>query len=206
MLNLKGRSGALWSKNDQAIEELINDSNYEIFEDGRIYSHYSGRLVGRSSKKKGRCTYVYLRTKKDGPALAVHRIIYRKFRGPLEGDLVIRHLDDNGLNNHVDNLAIGTQSENNKDRFKTKPPVAGHRKITPAIAEEIRTLHSSGLSYRQIIEVTRHKYGFGSKSSISYIINHKTWNKDTHLAPTPIESTYNQKHSLGEVSPLVKSA
>lgn len=202
------RSGQFQALHDQAIEEFVNNPKYEITPEGRIYSlKKSGRVeIGQIVKKKGRSPYVFIRVKKDGPKLAVHRIVYRKFKGPLASDLVVQHLDDNGLNNHIDNLALTTQSENNKTRFKHKPPVAGHRKITPEIADEVRALHAAGLSYRQILEITREKYGFGSKSSISYIINGKTWSKQTVLSPTPVDSTYNQKHTKSQKSSLTKSA
>lgn len=197
----RGRSGLLLATNDAAIEELVNDPNYEILPDGRIFSLVGGRRELGSNRSKGGRAYRIVRVKKHGPLLSVHRIIYRKFKGPLAEDLVVRHLDDNGLNNHIDNLALGTQSENLKDRFKHSPAVAGHRKITPEIAAEVLALHEAGLSYRQILEITKPKYGWGTKSGVSYIVNKKTWAKETVLSPTAVTSTYNELPRLTSTLP-----
>lgn len=52
----------------------------------------------------------------DGRSDYVHRIVLRTFVGECPPGMECRHLDGNPVNNSVENLVWGTQSENWKDR------------------------------------------------------------------------------------------
>ncbi|MDC7248503.1 MAG: HNH endonuclease [Sphaerochaetaceae bacterium] len=52
--------------------------------------------------------------------ILVHKLMaYQKYRGQAFKDgIVIRHKDDNSLNNSKKNILLGTQSQNMKDRWR----------------------------------------------------------------------------------------
>jgi hypothetical protein len=114
------RSGKIYCSNDSLIEKLIEDPNWDIREDGTIWTLLSKhgnktseyRKVGRSDKE-GYLFFQYKRRK-----VFIHRVIYRKFIGPLESDLVINHKDDDNGNNIVSNLELVTQKENINYKFR----------------------------------------------------------------------------------------
>jgi len=170
-----GRSGRLINKNDNLIEELINDSNYIVNSDGSILTLVtrSGNLsVNNQWREAGYNNRNYRDITYKKTNLRVHRIIYRKFVGPLSYDLVINHIDGNSLNNRVENLELVTQSQNNLHRYRVlkRPGVKSRAKINQAIAEQIRADAAAGMSYRMLIR----KYSL-CRSSISYIVNNQTW-------------------------------
>jgi Na+-translocating ferredoxin:NAD+ oxidoreductase RnfG subunit len=102
---------AIKAKHNHLIDQLLEDPRYCILQYGIILK--GKKPVGFSRKgelaKRGKA-YRYLRYK--GVDLKIHRIIYRKFAGKLLKTKVIHHKDNNGLNNHINNLAQVTQSEN----------------------------------------------------------------------------------------------
>lgn len=158
------------------IEKIINDDLYCINSDGSIFAkrlkcgwakkHYPLRKVD-FQKKDGRC-YVNYKNKR----LLAHRVIYRKFKGKLKSGLVINHIDGNPSNNNIKNLEQVSYSTNLRHSFKVsnRVPSSGNSKINREIAEEIRAKKREGWS---LIEIAN-KYNL-SKSSISYIVNYKTW-------------------------------
>lgn len=180
-MNETGRSGKLIATNDVFVREMLNDPNYQILPDGNILTKRNvqghitedqWRPLALTVTPKGGKSYASIRYK--GKHLSLHRIMYAKFVGPLESDLVINHKDGNGMNNHPDNLELDTQSHNNKDRFRIGGlAVAGHRKITRELADQIRADQATGMTNRQL----REKYGL-AKSTISYVVNNRTWNKE----------------------------
>lgn len=195
---MSARSGKLISKLDFLIEELIKDSDYDFKTNGEVWSKKYNRCYGNNWRKlslhrKGH--YFCLQPKKNGPKILVHRIIYRKHLGPLSPDLMINHKDGNGLNNDISNLELVTASDNNKHRFQELKhlPVAGFRKINFEIAEEIRQMSKAGLSYNKILKIVGPKYNVKSKSTISFIVNNKTWNKATTLGSTVAKKQYREK-------------
>lgn len=172
------RSGKLIAHNDELIEQLILDDDYRISENGEIYT-----LIARTGKRslsnkwrkagtikrKGKTEYKYIRYL--GKKLAIHRIIYRKFNGKLEADLVINHIDGNGINNNPDNLELVTQSKNNKHSFRNRKGVKGNCRFTPDDIKNIRYKRQvEKLTLKQIANLYK-----TSKGAISEIVNYKTW-------------------------------
>ena len=116
------RSGKLKSKLDHLVNQIVDDPNYRICPTGKVYSLRKKNvcmLVGRIHDKTNASTNakLYHKVKYKGKELATHRIIYRKFHGELKADLVIDHLDGNGLNNHYKNLEQTTQQVNMQRKF-----------------------------------------------------------------------------------------
>jgi len=102
-----GRSGQLTCKNDSYIYELLKDPNYEVRADGTVWTRITktGKVsVNNIWRLAGSGRRGYYTVKYFGRMLQVHRIIYAKFKGPLEIDLVINHIDDNGYNNSPENI------------------------------------------------------------------------------------------------------
>ncbi len=113
--------------------------------------------------------YISFRKKK----LAVHRIVYAKYGGQLDSELVINHLDGNPANNHVENLELVSQAANNLHRFRVlgRAPVIGNKRISKQIADEIRHLVST--KQMRAIDCAR-KYGI-AKSTVTAVLKNQTW-------------------------------
>lgn len=82
---------------------------------GTMRSH-KGRILKLQVKASGhKCVSL----SRDGEVLQhmVHVLINRTFNGDGNG-LITRHVDGDASNNHADNLAWGTYSENNHDKAK----------------------------------------------------------------------------------------
>ena len=163
--------------NDGFIEALIEDSRYQIRADGTIWSTVC--TTGKNSKALDwrklpfrKSTSGHLSIKYCRKHLSVHRIIYRRFHGPLQVELAVNHIDGNKENNTPRNLELITHSENMLHCFRVLGhiPLKPRSKITFEIAETIRVDHSKGLTNSEL----RAKYRL-SKSSISFIVNRKTW-------------------------------
>jgi len=75
-------------------------------------------LVNLKNKKVGYIKYdkgcQYWRTMKNGKSLFVHRLIWTIIKGDIPKNMVINHIDNNGLNNRIENLELCTISENNR--------------------------------------------------------------------------------------------
>jgi hypothetical protein len=166
--------------NDRFILDLLNDPDYKVEGDGVVWTliTVSGkrsaggtwRVAGTAKLKKG-IRYVTVRYKRR--EFRAHRVVYAKLKGPLHPDLVINHLDGNGLNNHPDNLELVTQGKNNLHKYRTlnRFAVFGSAKITFDIAAEIRDLSKLGVPYSALVK----QFGL-SKGTISSIVNFKSWN------------------------------
>lgn len=165
---------------DELINEIILDDRYDISTDGTILTliAQNGKL-GRFWRKIGwevklshsKTKYMYFKYK--GQNLSVHRTVYAKFKGELDINKVINHIDGNGLNNDISNLELVTYSENAKHSYQIlkNKPVRGNKHITFEIAQEIRYLVKTGQKRQFIIA---REYNL-AKSTVSAIVNFKIW-------------------------------
>ena len=93
---------------------------YEISDQGRCRRldglSANGRKVSGRILKCAGSPYPRLNLRSSGKYLYVHRVAAEVFIGPppFEG-AIVRHLNDNPLDNRVENLAWGTYSENSRD-------------------------------------------------------------------------------------------
>lgn len=172
-----GRSGQLVCKNDHLIYALLGDSNYEVRADGTVWTKVTrtGKVsVNNVWRQTGSGRRGYWTLKYKGSMLQIHRIVYAKFNGPLEADLVVMHQDDNGYNNEPLNLKLGTQSQNCFHRFRKdggKPPVMGNKVLNWSIVEEIRRMKSQmGMTHEAIGQMFHI-----SKGHVSQIVNNEIW-------------------------------
>jgi hypothetical protein len=117
---------------DDALNELERwlpmpdwETVYEVSSIGRVRSTpgrlHSGIVLKQPRRKTGGVLYrqVTLTHSSRGGTYGVHRLICRAFHGePATPDLQTRHLDGDGLNNTVENLAWGTAKENAQDAIR----------------------------------------------------------------------------------------
>lgn len=91
--------------------EFKKYGNYDVYEDGRVYSHYVNRFLKGSINKFGYLEYVLVHAR-----IKAHRLVGELFLDCPDNydDLVINHKDGNKLNNHYSNLEWVTTDINNK--------------------------------------------------------------------------------------------
>lgn len=91
------------------------NGNYLINKQGDVFSVRSGRAM--KPYKMGN----YLGVNLSGDKRYIHRLVAEQFIGCLDG-MTVNHKDLNKFNNHVDNLEIVTQAENNAHARANLPP------------------------------------------------------------------------------------
>ena len=70
------------------------------------------------SKAQHRKHNWYYNLKVCGKRLKVHRVAWLLYYGELPNDMMIDHIDGNGLNNKIDNLRLATPAQNQYNRRK----------------------------------------------------------------------------------------
>ena len=97
-------------------KELEEDSNYVIFDDGRLYSKKTNRFLKGKVDNVGYRSYnvtlhnaVLGTYRKD---VYAHRLVAKYFISNPNNLPVVNHIDENRLNNNVDNLEWVTHKEN----------------------------------------------------------------------------------------------
>jgi len=94
----------------------IND-NYKVSNYGRVYSYFTEKLIKDADNGSG-YMYIFLYRgvgadgKKKYNRRYIHRLVAQAFIPNPEDKPQVMHLDHNSKNNHVSNLAWGTQKEN----------------------------------------------------------------------------------------------
>jgi len=146
--------------------ELVHQKGYRITEDGRAIS-FTGRELKLHLNRWGYPRFGSKLMNKTPRGVMVHKLqAYQKFgKAMFEEGIVVRHLDGNPQNNSVDNIEIGTPSDNMMDmspearRKNASNPRYDHKSI---IADR-----KEGMLYTEIMA----KYGISSKGTVSFIVN-----------------------------------
>jgi len=93
------------------------ECGFDIDKDGQVYGIKGKPLNGINDKG-----YLYFGIRINGKTrkVAAHRLqAYKKFKDKMfEEGIMVRHMDDNPLNNSWDNIEIGNQSDNMMDMAK----------------------------------------------------------------------------------------
>lgn len=108
---------------------------YDVYEDGRIYSHKSHKFLSLKPDSHGYCCVTLFTHKKE--RIKVHRLVALLFlEKPLGDKILINHKDGNKQNNHYLNLewcnyyennfharllGLNNISESNRRRYKNNP-------------------------------------------------------------------------------------
>ena len=104
------------------------DSNYSVYEDGRIYSHYSNR---------------FLKTKDNGASLmlgklgTVARSVWQSFNGPLDNEYVVSFKDGDYRNCALGNLYLRTRSDVMCAAHQAKPDSFIRIRLTDEIMQKL---------------------------------------------------------------------
>ena len=104
---------------------------YEVSDHGRVRSldrvvvrsdgslmTVAGSVLAQQSKPRTEHRWVALSRQSKPSRRDVHQLVLEAFVGPRPDGAVARHLDDKRENNHLANLAWGTQSENGFDSVR----------------------------------------------------------------------------------------
>lgn len=179
-----GKRNGIYARNDKLIEQLLRDPDYRIYENGEVWS-----LIQRTGKRsicgnwrqlkihrhEKNANHFYHNIRYKRKYLALHRVIFRKFKGKLNPNKVINHIDGNSENNHVDNLELITQSENSRHSYEVlgRSPSRGNAKIPDEVVFQIRDDYSNGMKQSEI----QKKYNVKHKSTISGICSGKLYSE-----------------------------
>lgn len=85
-----------------ALEEIANGTYIVDAEEGTMHNAKTLKLIGSLDKPSGNVFYVI-----KGVDILAHRLLYAYYHGGIEvlnGDMVIKHLDENKANNSIGNL------------------------------------------------------------------------------------------------------
>lgn len=137
----------------------------------------NGKCYNKKGEERGHINnsgYPILNIKINGTykRVSIHRILaYQKFGDEMfkEG-IVVRHLNGDRKDLSFDNIAIGTQSENEMDipkelRIKYAIHAASFKKKYNN--DEVIDYHNSSKSYNKTME----KFGISSRGTLHYILN-----------------------------------
>lgn len=110
---------------------MIDWNYYFKYKEGNLYwnnpTSYrfkKGDLAG-SKGKNG-----YLRVRVNTKPYSVHRVIYEMLIGPIPKGCLIDHMDQDKSNNKINNLRVCSNSENQKNRGRTKTNSTGYKGVT----------------------------------------------------------------------------
>lgn len=108
---------------------------YSITYSGKIKNDRTNHILSTFTNKKGyKCVDLSIQGKKHKCRL--HQLLAHTFIGEQKKGICVRHLDGNSLNNSIENLAYGTQSDNEQDSIRHGTHYR-NCKITPEIARKI---------------------------------------------------------------------
>lgn len=101
------------------VKRIPENMSYGISTDGEVVNIKTGRLLKqhKAGGKPGQGG-VYFAVSLSGKTYYVHHLILETYVGPRPPKVEARHLNDKKLDNRLENLCWGTQSENNKDRVR----------------------------------------------------------------------------------------
>ena len=169
-------------------KEVPGFPGYKCTKDGKVFSCRWGTSrhgepkeekwrelkQSRSSQSPYRAVTLCKDTKKL--RYPIHKIVLLAFVGPRPEGMVTRHLDGDPLNNHLDNLTYGTQSENHIDRIKHgRGPVGGNHHLATLCAEQVesgRILRDLGWSW---VKINRAIGRSGSITAIRKAVTGQSW-------------------------------
>ena len=158
------------------IMDLAIQKGYSCDEQGNVYGPKGNKLAAPANK--GRRYFTVRIDEIDNTrrtfTLPVHKFIAYHFFGnkAFEKDIVVRHLDNDSLNDKLDNLKLGSRSDNMMDipeqkRISHAKRAASFlRKFTDEQEIEIQEFHKKTKSYAKTME----KFGVNNKATLHYIL------------------------------------
>ena len=156
------------------------EGRYIATEEGDIFSVKSKNDVPRPRplqlKQRDMEGYKYVNVVRRGKKthVAVSRMVLCAYTGEWPDDKDAAHLDGDPSNNHIDNLAWATRSENEMMKHDHSTMVIGEdkpdAKLTENEVRQIRVLHEAGHSAVSLGK----RFGCSDKN-IAKIVHRETW-------------------------------
>ena len=88
-------------------------SNYEVFEDGHIWSYKRNKFLKPATNQVGYKFVVLYDNECKRKTYRLNRLIYETFTSePIPEGMEVNHIDENKENNHINNLNLMTHKEN----------------------------------------------------------------------------------------------
>lgn len=85
-------------------------TNYEIFEDGRIWSYTTNKWLKPRLHESG---YFNIGLSNGKTTMfRLNRVVYETFNGEIPEGMYVNHIDEDKTNNHISNLNLLTPKEN----------------------------------------------------------------------------------------------
>jgi len=167
--------------NKQEFSRLEYDAikrGYKVTDDGLFYG-----VRGNIIKYVCRDGYVRTSMKVNGKnkMLFAHRVqAFRKYGDKIyTKGLMVRHLDGNKSNNHIDNIALGSNKDNAMDRSSEERLASALNATKHTIKynkEEVISYHiENGKSYKK----TKERFGISSSGTLHYILKKRKINEPT---------------------------
>lgn len=171
-------------------EKLAANLGYIVSEDGSVITGPSGKIYAQTPSSSGHLVFSF-GPKKDRKKCQVHRFVaWFKFGEDIyEPNIVCRHLDGDPANNHPDNLALGSQSDNMMDR----PVKERHAHAWNTSRHAMKHNHVAIIKFYKIngFKKTMTEFGISSKGTLSFIIN-----KTQTAKPVPFDERPKKKSIL----------
>lgn len=146
------------------------NKGYIVSKEGEVFYKGKKRKLMLVSNK---CKYFCFSLRKDGVTIKikVHRLqAYQKYGDKIFNEgVVVRHLDGNSLNNHYENIAIGTQQENVLDipkEIRIKSARYASSFTQKYNHDEVYEFYSKCRSYKTTME----KFDIKSKNGLYFIL------------------------------------
>lgn len=157
---------------------------YRVDSAGKVFSPTGKQLKLKTSTKKTSTQYYEfnIRYEKKSVPVKVHRLqAYQKFKNLMfEIGIVVRHKNNNSFDNSIDNIILGTESENQMDRpYNERLDAAIHASQFMRVWDDSQLQeifddkYKKRFSYRELGE----KYGI-AKSTLSFLFNKSIFAKN----------------------------
>ena len=153
------------------------DKGYRVDEKGNVwYNGKQRKLCDNWGRTGGKLYYSFCVRNDEGKPknVLVHKLqAYQKFGEKIfENGIVVRHLNDNSLDNTYANIEIGTQQDNSMDIPSERR--LSHAKHAASFqikydADEIKKYHEKSKSYAK----TMSKFNITSKGTLYHILNNR---------------------------------
>ncbi|AQT28581.1 putative HNH endonuclease protein [Erwinia phage vB_EamM_Yoloswag] len=144
---------------------------YAVYRDGRVWSYTKNFLMQFSTK--GYQKFHVTDTSGVRHKVRVHRLVLETFGPPCPaGCRLVRHLNDIPWDNRFENLAWGTDADNNKDMWKNGSGVNGVRthtaKLTDDLVVKMRVSYDGSIRLKTHIMTFAEKHGLNMSDNALY--------------------------------------
>lgn len=157
-------------------EQLLIDRGYKVLEDGTMLNPNGVKIAKYIDNRGYRSTSIRF----DGvkKLVHVHRLqAFQKFGLEIYATgIVVRHLNNNKLDNSKENILIGTSSENMMDipkEQRLKQALHATSFVRKYNKDEVIEFHKKSKSYKKTME----RFNISSKGTLHFILNNRKINK-----------------------------